>query len=278
VAARGSPGLTQQLLTGTGDAGFTCQIALWLWFTVVFANGTVNLQHLESLADIVESITGVLVRERIPDRIIDDADEIELVDLSPPALRERLEQGLVYPPERASQALRQFFREGNLTALRELALRKLLTAVEADLQEYMREHDVERVWPAGDRVTVGVTDDPKAQQWLRRGWRMADRMQAELLAVFVETPAWHRATPEQRRRLEANLQFAEDLGARIVRISGDDVARELARIAPEENVARIVVGHSRKGRWHHLFRGSILHDLLRLTSDIDVLVVSEAER
>src|SRR5262249_47849940 len=161
-------------------------------------------------ADIVESITGVKVRERIPDRVIDDADEIELVDMSPHALRQRLRHGNVYPPDRAAQALDRFFQEGNLMALRELALRKVSTAVEEDLEQYMREHDVENVWPAGDRVMVCVDEQPFAQSLLRRGWRIADALQGSLLAVFVETPGWAGASPEQRRALEANLRFAED--------------------------------------------------------------------
>ncbi len=118
--------------------------------------GTVNIQHLESLADIVETITGVKVRERLPDRVVDEADEVELVDMSPQALRQRIKHGNVYPADRAQRALHEFFREGNLTALRELALRKVSTAVEEDLEEYMREHQIDAIWPAGEAVMVCV--------------------------------------------------------------------------------------------------------------------------
>lgn len=237
--------------------------------------GTLNVQHLESLADIVESIVGVPVRERIADHIVDEADEIELVDMSPQALRQRIRHGNVYPPERAEQALHQFFREGNLNALRELALRKTATAVEQDLEEYMRQHDVRTVWPAGERVMVCVDASAHAQQYLRRGWRMASRLQADLVAVAVATPGWDHATPEQRRQLEENLRFAVDLGAEVVRAQGSDLAKTLARVARENNVGSIVIGHSRRSRLQELFRGSIVSRLLGMARDVDVHVVAD---
>ena len=141
---------------------------------------TVNVQHLESLADIVESITGVAVRERIPDKIVDEADEIELVDVTPHALRQRIRHGNVYPADRAEQALQHFFREGNLNALRELALRRMSTSVEQDLEEYMREHEVADVWPAAEKVLVAIDADPHSQHLIRRGWREAERAKTQL--------------------------------------------------------------------------------------------------
>jgi two-component system, OmpR family, sensor histidine kinase KdpD len=239
---------------------------------------TLNVQHLESLADIVESITGIEVRERIPDRVVDDADEIELVDMSPHALRQRMRHGNVYPPERAEQALRRYFREGNLTALRELALRKLSTAVEQDLEEYMREHEVDRVWPAGERVMVCLDDQPHSRTLLRRGLRRAQRQQSALLAVFIETPGWAHAGPEQKQRLEENVRLAEDLGAQVLRVQDSDVAGALVRVAREQNVDSLLIGHSRHGRLHELIRGSIVQSLLRLARDVDVHVVAERER
>jgi len=236
---------------------------------------TVNIQHLESVADIVETITGILVRERIPDRIIDEADEIELVDMSPHALRQRMEHGNVYPSQQAEQALRQFFREGNLAALRELALRKVATSVEKDLEQYMRQHHIEEAWPTGERVMVCVNAKPQAQQLIRRGWRMADRLKSDLIAVFVETPAWARATPEERRLLEENLRLAEDVGAEVMRVRGTDVADLLTHIANEKNVGSIVIGHSSHGRLHEVLRGSIVWKLLRQSRGADVHVVAE---
>ncbi len=238
---------------------------------------TVNVQHIESLADIVESITGVQVRERVPDRVLDQADEVQLVDMSPHALRQRMKHGNIYPPARADQALHQFFREGNLTALREMALRKVATICEQDLEEYMHQHDVEVTWPAGERVMVCVSPEASAQHLLRRGWRMANRYQTELLAVFVETPRWSGASPKMERALAENVRFAEDLGAQVVRFQGPDVARALMAVAHDKNVGSSIIGHSRHGRLHELLRGSIVHALLRLAGDVDVHVVAERE-
>jgi two-component system sensor histidine kinase KdpD len=239
---------------------------------------TVNIQHLESLADIVESITGVQVRERIPDRVVDEADEVELIDMSPHALRQRMRHGNIYPPDRAERALDQFFREGNLIALREMALRKMAHVCELELEEYMQQHGIDAAWSAGERVMVCVDDQAQAQNLVRRGWRMANRYHTELLAVFVETPQWASASPEQKRALEANLRFAEDLGAEPVRVQGSNVARALIRVAHEKNVGSIVIGHSRHGRLHELLRGSIVQNLLRQAGDVDVHVVADRDQ
>ncbi len=235
---------------------------------------TLNIQHLESLADLIQRITGVPVRERIPDRVVDQADEIELVDMSPHALRQRMKHGNVYPPAEAERALTQFFREGNLSALRELALRKVANAVEEDLEHYMRRHQIEAVWPAGERVMVCVNAEPEAQQLIRRGWRMADRLETDLIVIFVETPSWASASPEARRQLAENLRYAEELGARVERVRDRDVPGAIMRVARERNVGSIVIGHSTHGRLHELFRGSIVQELLRLARDIDVHVVA----
>ncbi|MCL6648650.1 MAG: universal stress protein [Chloroflexi bacterium] len=236
---------------------------------------TLNIQHLESLADIVESITGVPVRERVPDWVVTQADEVELVDMTPHALRQRIRHGNVYPPERAERALQEFFREGNLAALRELALRTMATRVEQDLEQYMRQHGIEAVWPAGERVMVAIDDDPRSQYLIRRAWRRAQRQQSDLLAVFVETPAWAHASPEAKQRLEEHFRLAEDLGTECIRIRGDDVATALAQVAHEKNVDSIVIGHSRRSRLHELLQGSIVNKLLRLAGDVDVHVVAE---
>jgi two-component system, OmpR family, sensor histidine kinase KdpD len=236
---------------------------------------TVNIQHLESLADIVENITGVHVRERIPDRVIEDADEVELIDMSPHALRQRMRHGNIYPPERAERALDAFFREGNLMALREMALRKMAHVCEVDLEEYMAHHGIDAAWSAGERVMVCVDDQQQAQNLVRRGWRMANRYHTELLAVFVETPRWASASPEQKRALEENLRFAEDLGAEPLRVQASDVAKALMQVAHDKNVGSILIGHSRHGRLHEVLRGSIVQNLLRLAGDVDVHVVAD---
>lgn len=239
---------------------------------------TVNIQHLESLADIVENITGVSVRERVPDHVIDDADEVELIDMSPHALRQRMRHGNIYPPERAERALQSFFREGNLMALRDMALRKLAQVCEQDLEEYMHQHHIDAAWSAGERVMVCVDDQLQVQNLVRRGWRMANRYHTELLAVFVETPRWASASPESKQRLAENLRFAEDLGAEPIRIQGSDVARTLMQVAHDRNVGSIIIGHSRHGRIHELLRGSVVQNLLRLAGDVDVHVVADREQ
>ena len=235
---------------------------------------TVNIQHVESLADIVQTVTGVAVRERIPDKIVDDADEIELVDITPHGLRQRIRHGNVYPPERAEQALHQFFREGNLNALRELALRKVSTTVEEDLQEYMRQNEIEAVWPAAERVMVAIDEKPASQHLIRRGWREASRAQTQLLVTFVETPAWTEASAEARRGVEENLRFAEDLGAEVVRVAGRNVARALAQTARDHNAGTIVVGHARRSRLRELIAGSLVRELMSELGDVDLRVVS----
>ena len=238
---------------------------------------TVNIQHLESLADIVENITGVHVRERVPDRVIDDADEVELIDMSPHALRQRMKHGNIYPPERAERALDSFFREGNLIALRDMALRKMAQVCEQDLEDYMHQHEIDASWSAGERVMVCIDAEPQSQNLIRRGWRMANRYRTELLAVFIATPRWASASPEQKRALEDNLRFAEDLGAEPIRVQAGDVARALMQVAHEKNVGSIILGHSRHGRLHEMVRGSVVQNLLRLAGDVDVHVVAERD-
>jgi two-component system sensor histidine kinase KdpD len=237
---------------------------------------TVNVQHLESLKDLVEQITGVEVRETIPDRVINDADEVELIDMAPHALRQRIEHGNVYPPERARQALEGFFREGNLTALRELALRRTAQEVDQQLERYMHSHAIGGPWPASERVMVCIDDRPVSQRLLRRAWRLADATHAPLVAVFVEKPNLERRLDLARRtRLEANQRMAEDLGAEVVTLHGDDVAAELIGYAREHNVDQLVIGHSSSGRWSQLLHGSVVRKILKASPDIDVHVLGD---
>jgi two-component system sensor histidine kinase KdpD len=238
---------------------------------------TVNVQHLESLADIVETVTGVAVRERIPDAIVDGADEVEIVDMSPQALRARIKHGNVYPPERAQQALHSFFREGNLNALRELALRKVATAVEEDLEEYMRQQEIDAAWSAAERVIVGVDDAPDAQSVIRRAWRLSTGLQTDLLAVFVETPGWAGTGPDERRGLEENLRFAEDLGAEIHRLRAGSPAEGLLQIARDKNAGSVVVGRSDRSLLRRLTGGSTVDRLLSGAKRLDVHIVTHGE-
>ncbi|MEO8457830.1 MAG: universal stress protein [Chloroflexota bacterium] len=238
---------------------------------------TVNIQHVESLADIVEAITGVKVRERIPDSVLDEADEIEAVDMSPQALRSRIKHGNVYPPDRADKALDNYFREGNLNALREMALRRVTSTVEEDLEEYMRQKHIEQVWPAGERVMAAVDGSADGERVLRRAWRIADRLKADLLAVFVETPGWANTSPENKRALEENLRFAEDMGAQVVRVKGSDIAGELAKMAREKNAGTIVMGRPRDRGLVGRLRGSTVSRVLDRVPSAEVHVVAQGD-
>ncbi|ACZ42991.1 osmosensitive K channel signal transduction histidine kinase, sensor subunit KdpD [Thermobaculum terrenum ATCC BAA-798] len=236
---------------------------------------TLNVQHIESFADLVEDITGSPVRERVPDWVVDQADELELVDMSPHSLRQRIRHGNVYPPEQVEAALRGFFREGNLSALRELALRKMAERAEQDLEAYMRQHDIEQIWPVGDKVLVAIDAHPRSRILIQRGWRRAQRYGTDLLVAFVETPAWARASPEARRQLAQLLQYAEDLGAKCLRSQGQDIAAQLLELAKEHNVGTVVLGRPRGSRWRHLLRGSVPERLLWKAKDIDLIIVAD---
>jgi two-component system sensor histidine kinase KdpD len=238
---------------------------------------TVNIQHLDSLADVVQTITGVPVRERVPDSVLDEADEVEVVDMSPQALRSRIRHGNVYPAERAQQALHSFFREGNLNALRELALRKVATTVEQDLEEYMRDNAIEAAWPAAEAVIVAVDEGESAQRVIRRASRLASRLQADLFAVFVESNGWADASPERRRSLAENLRYAEDLGAQVQTVRGENPAKAIMQVAHDKNAGSIVVGKKEGGLLSRLSGGSTVDAVIRAARDVDVYVVARSE-
>lgn len=240
---------------------------------------TLNIQHLEGLNDIVEAITGVRQRETLPDSILDEADEVELVDIAPDALRSRLRHGNVYPPERAQRALDNYFSQSNLTALRELALRRTAEKTESQLEVLMRGQDEgdEPAWrtTATERVMVAFDARPHSRQLLRDGWRLARGLKAPFLAVTVvrPVPGLSGTSPPDERALEAHLRLAEDLGAEVVRAAGRDVAAALARIARERHVTQIVVGQPSRGRWQEAFSGSVVNRLLREPTGADIHVV-----
>ncbi len=251
---------------------------------------TLNIQHLESLNDLVASITGVRVRETLPDWILDQADEVELIDISPYALRQRMKHGNIYPPERIDAALNNFFREGNLTALREIALRRVAEKTEAQLQEYMTEHGITEMRPAGERVLVGFDARPHTREVIRDAWRLAHGLHADLIAVTIKPEGYlafmskligflkfGREAPKYReaalRRLEEHALLAEDLGAEVIRTSSSDIARTLVKIAHERQVTQLVLGQPARSYWEELLRGSIINRLLRMSTDIDIHIV-----
>jgi len=235
---------------------------------------TVNIQHLESLNDAVAQITGIRVRETIPDRLLDDTAELELVDLSPEELLQRLREGKVYVPDQAQRAIQRFFRLGNLTALRELALRRTAECVDERMQTYMQAHAIPGPWPACERIMVCVSPSPLSPRLVRVARRMADRRHAEWMAVYVETPRHHRLSNAERDRVAQTLRLAEQLGGKAVTIPGHNMAEDLIRYAQSRNVTEVIIGKSRRSRWSEIWRGSVVHDLIRKSGDIDVYVIS----
>ncbi len=234
---------------------------------------TVNIQHLESLNDVVAQITGVRVRETIPDGILDRADEVKLIDLSPEELIQRLREGKVYVPQQAERALRNYFRPGNLTALRELALRETAEHVDEQMQAFMRAHAVAGPWAVTERVMVAVGGGALSERLVRAARRMAERRGAPWLAVFVETPRFHQLPEAERERVAKVLRLAQQLGAEPVTIPGRDVADELIRYARQRNVSEIILGKPLRSRWSELWRRSIVDRVIRQSGAIDVRVI-----
>jgi len=233
-----------------------------------------NVQHIESLNDIVGQITGVRVWETVPDRVFDEADEVELVDLPPDELLERLAEGKVYMPEAAENAVRNFFRKGNLLALRELALRRTADRVEAQMRRYRDDHAISTPWPVAERIVVAVGPGSHAERVIRAGRRIAARLGATWTAVYVETPRLQRLGDAERDRILRNLRLAEALGAESVTLGGGDAAAEIAAYARTKNASRIVVGREPRTGWRRLFKLSVADRLLDLAAGIDVHVVS----
>src|SRR5574337_1832587 len=190
---------------------------------------TLNIQHLESLNDVVAKITGVRVHETIPDAVIEHADEVELVDLPPEELLQRLKEGKVYVPEQAQEAVRNFFRKGNLIALRELALRRTADRVDAQMRVYMREHAIEKIWPTRERLLVCVGPNPFSTRLVRTAKRMADRLDAEWIAAYVETPTHRRLPLAVQDQAVETLRLAERLGAQTVTLTGQRMSEEIGR-------------------------------------------------
>ena len=234
---------------------------------------TVNVQHLESLNDVVAQITSVVVRETVPDSVLEMADEVEVIDLPVEALRQRLKEGKVYVPEQAAEAIRNFFREGNLIALRELALRHTAERVDAQMRRYRREHAIEATWPVAERLMVCVSPSPFANDLVRAGRRLASRLGAPWIAAYVETPANARLSDEARTRVADALRLAESLGAETVTLSGPTMSDEILAHARERNVSQIVIGKPGRPLWKRLLLGSIVDALVRGSGDIDIHVI-----
>lgn len=233
---------------------------------------TLNVQHVESLNDVVAGITGVTVRETVPDSVLERADEIELVDVSPDVLLQRLREGRVYVPDQASRALAQFFREGNLLALRELALRQTAHRVDAQMRGYMQSQGIRDTWAASDRLAVCIPSDPSALRLVRATRRIADRLHAPWTVVHVEVPG--RGSDTSRAAVAQAFRLAEQLGGATVTLSGLDVASEIVAWAATRNITRLLVGKPHRSGWRARVRGSLVDSLVRHAGAIDLFVIS----
>ena len=235
---------------------------------------TLNVQHLESLNDVVAQITHVVVKETVPDSVLDKADELHLIDLPIEDLLERLKEGKVYLPSQAEKAGKHFFRPGNLIALRELALRVTAQSVDAQMRRYRAEHGIDKTWAAGERILVCVSPSPASARLVRGARRMAVSLHADWIAAFVETSASLNLSARERARVAEHLQLARTLGAESVTLAGDNGAAEVVRLARQRNVTRIVVGKPTHSTWRDRIGGSFLESLVRLSGAIDVHVIS----
>ena len=238
---------------GSGRHGKRWQDVMEILAAGIDVITTVNIQHLESIADEVEHMTGARVRERVPDWVVRKADQIELVDSSPEQLRRRMMHGNIYPKAKVSQALTNFFRTDNLTALRELALRFLADETDEDLLEHLRGHESRAVWETCERVMVAVTTAPGTDALIRRAARMASRLKADLDVVHVA--ASDATRPADRPAIEKLRELATDVGAHWEEIQDDDPARAIARFAQEHQITQIVIGSSQRSRWQQLTGG-----------------------
>ena len=238
---------------------------------------TLNVQHLESVNDLVSRITGVVVRETLPDRVLDESDDVEFVDLPPDELLRRLAEGKVYVPDQATRAVHQFFRKGNLTALRELALRLTAEHVDTAVQDYRRDHAIETTWPVAERVLLCIRPNPESGRLVRGARRLAARLRAEWIVAWVESPGQPALSEAERRHLAGAFALAEQLGAETATISGASVSEAMLRFARERNVSKLVVGKPAHPRWRDRLRGSLVDDIVRASGDIDVFVISGEE-
>src|SRR5271170_3437178 len=236
---------------------------------------TLNVQHLESLNDVVAKITRIRVRETVPDSIFDRADDVELVDLTPEDLIQRLKEGKVYVPEQAERAVRHYFLPGNLTALRELALRRTAQRVDEQMVNYMRAHAIQGPWEASERVLVSVGTRPGAVALVRYGRRLADRLRASWTAVYVETSAAQRLSENERDRVAEALRVAQRLGGEAVTTPASSVADGVIEYAQVNNFTHIVVASTRRPRWLEFVRPSAAHEIIRRAGDLSIHVVPE---
>lgn len=236
---------------------------------------TLNIQHLESLNDVVKQITGIVVRETIPDRIVENADEVVVVDITPDSLQNRLRRGNIYKAQNIEASLKNFFRKGNLNALRELTLRQTAEEVNEELEEYMDEHGIKENWQTVERVMVCVGSSSYSKKLIRRGARIARRYKCEWYVVTVDSTRVVVPNPSNKdvQMLESHLKLARQLGAEVISLKGKSVSRELAKFASARHITQILIGHSNRTRIEKILRGSTVNKLLKQTKNIEVHII-----
>ncbi len=233
---------------------------------------TLNVQHLESRSDTVAQITGIIVRETLPDEIFENADEVELVDLTPDELLQRLSEGKVYTPERSREAVRNFFRKGNITALREMALRIVADRVDKQLHDYMQHKHIRGPWKSGLHLLVAVGPSPYSGKLLRWAKTLSYSMGANIQAIYIET--LHQLTPKEREQLDKNINLAKQLGIKFRIITNNDIVKAIVDFAQKENVTHIIVGKPRVRNLLSMFRlGKFVNRLIRYSGNIDVYIL-----
>jgi two-component system sensor histidine kinase KdpD len=234
---------------------------------------TVNIQHLESIAPTVGAITGIKVRETVPDWIVQMADEAVMIDLTPEALQNRMIRGDIYTTEKVDQALKNFFRRGNLIALRELALRQVAEKVDKSLESYMEQKDIQENWAVRERIAVCISANPRSQYLIARAARMARRIDAELYAVYVD--AGLDSSSDGQKTLEANVQFAESLGAKVARLKGKRIADAVAAFVREKHVTQVIFGRSAVDGWRKFLYMQAINRFLSDAPAVDVHIVTQ---
>jgi two-component system, OmpR family, sensor histidine kinase KdpD len=235
---------------------------------------TVNIQHFESQMDVVTKITGVRVQETLPDTLLESADEVQVIDIPLEELFQRLNEGKVYIPERAKQAMQNFFQRGNLVALRELTLTLVARKMDTELLNYMKAKAVSGSWPAGERVMVCIAPTPYAMQLLRRAYNIAKDARAEWYAAYVSTPALKDLSDAEKGHLTGALNLAEELGAKVVTLLGTDIASEILHFARDNNITRVVIGKPMRSSLAELWKSSPVNRLLHAKTDFELHLVT----
>lgn len=234
---------------------------------------TLNIQHVESITPRVQSLTGITVRETVPDWVLDRADEVVLADLTPEALVHRMSRGDIYPQERAERALQNFFRRGNLIALREMALQRVTRAVDRTLDDYVERKKLSGHWQLAERVAVCISPNPASRDLIARGARMAEAMNGELCVIYVDTE--EQMPEKERRSLDANLQFAENVGAKVVRLKGRSVPAATADYVAKNRVTQVIFGRSAVKGWTKYLYYLSLQRFMTDAPHVDVHIVTQ---